>query len=116
MGGLRTTALDYAAFLIEIMAPRAAAPFRLTSASRQEMLRPQVQVDESTSWALGWEIQRTPRGSLIQHQGGQTGFQAFAAASVDRRSGYVILTNSANGWRVFYHERFVALTNQLLLE
>lgn len=41
--------------------------------------------------------------------------QAFTAASVDRRSGYVILTNSANGWKVFYNAQFVALIDQILL-
>jgi CubicO group peptidase (beta-lactamase class C family) len=115
MGGLRTTALDYAHFLIEILAPRAPAAFRLAAPTRQEMLRPQVRVDDSKSWALGWEFQRTPQGNLIQHEGGQTGFLAFTAASVDRKSGYVILTNSANGWKVFLDERFVSLVNQIVL-
>jgi CubicO group peptidase (beta-lactamase class C family) len=115
MGGLRTTAFDYANFLIEILDPRAAAPVRLSPATRQEMLRPQVKVDESNSWALGWEVHRTPRGNLIQHEGGQTGFLAFTAASVARRSGYVILTNSANGWKVFLNERFMSLINRILL-
>jgi CubicO group peptidase (beta-lactamase class C family) len=115
MGGLRTSALDYAKFLIEIIAPRAPAPFRLSSSTRQEMLRPQVKVDEAKSWALGWEAERTPHGNLIEHEGGQTGFLAFTAASVDRRSGYVILTNSANGWKIFLNERFVNLVNSILL-
>ena len=115
MGGLRTTALEYANFLIEILAPRSASPFRLATESRQEMLRPQVEVDDANDWALGWEIHRTPRGALIQHEGGQTGFLAFAAASVDRKTGYVILTNGANGWKVFFNERFVALVNRILL-
>jgi CubicO group peptidase (beta-lactamase class C family) len=115
MGGLRTTALDYANFLIEILAPRAASPFRLATESRQEMLSPQVQVDDANEWALGWELHRNPRGTLIQHEGGQTGFLAFAAASTDRQTGYVILTNGANGWKVFFNERFVALVNRILL-
>jgi CubicO group peptidase (beta-lactamase class C family) len=116
MGGLRTTALEYADFLIEILAPRVGAPFQLSAATRQDMLRPQVRVDDSNSWALGWEVHQTPRGDLIQHEGGQTGFLAFTAASVERRSAYVILTNSANGWKVFYDARFVALMNRILLE
>ena len=115
MGGLRTTALDYAHFLSEILAPRAATPVRLSPAIRQEMLRPQVKVDDSNWWALGWEIHRTPKGNLIQHEGGQTGFLAFTAASIDRRSGYVILTNSANGWKVFLNERFISVINRILL-
>ena len=115
MGGLRTTALDYANFLIEILAPRAPAAFRLTAPTRHEMLRPQVKVDDAKSWALGWETLRTPQGHLIEHEGGQTGFLAFTAASVDRKSGYVIFTNSANGWKVFLNERFVALINRIIL-
>ena len=115
MGGLRTTVLDYANFLIEVIAPRAAPPFRLSIPTRQEMLRPQVKVDGAKSWALGWELQHTPDGTLIEHQGGQSGFQAFAAASVERQSGYVILTNSESGWKIFYNEGFVALINHILL-
>jgi CubicO group peptidase (beta-lactamase class C family) len=115
MGGLRTTALDYANFLSEILDPRAATPVRLSPATRQEMLRPQVKVDDSNSWALGWEIHRTPRGNLTQHEGGQTGFLAFTAMSIDQRSAYVILTNSANGWKVFLNERFISLINRILL-
>jgi CubicO group peptidase (beta-lactamase class C family) len=116
MGGLRTTALDYANFLIEILAPRAPAPFRLTSSTRQEMLRPHAKVDDSKSWALGWEIERVPQGTLIEHEGGQTGFLAFTAAAVDRKSGYVIFTNSANGWKVFFNKQFVSLINRIVLD
>jgi hypothetical protein len=64
---------------------------------------------------LGWEINETPGGTLIQHQGGQAGVQAFTAASLERRAGYVILTNSDNGSRIFYDERFVSLVSSLLL-
>jgi CubicO group peptidase (beta-lactamase class C family) len=115
MGGLRTTALDYGAFLSEVLAPRTAPSFRLAAATRQEMLRPQVHVEGPKSWALGWEINDTPGGRLFQHQGGQAGAQAFTAASLERRSGYVILTNSDNGWKGFYDERFVGLANEILL-
>lgn len=115
MGGLRTTALDYANFLIEVLAPRAPAPFRLGEDSREQMFRPRVRVDEANWWGLGWEIHRTGSGSLIQHQGGQQGVQAFTAGSLAHRSGYVILTNSANGWKVFYNDGFVALMDRILL-
>lgn len=115
MGGLRTTALDYAAFLSEVLVPRTAPSFRLAEPTRQEMLRPQVHVEGPKSWALGWEINDTPGGRLFQHQGGQVGAQTFTAASLERRSGYVILTNSDNGWKVFYDERFVGLVTNMLL-
>ena len=116
MGGLRTTALDYANFLSEILDPSAAPPIRLPAAIRQEMFRQQVRVDDTNGWALGWEVHSTGQGDLIQHEGGQTGFLAFTAASVDRRSGYVILTNSANGWKVFLNERFNSLITRILLD
>ena len=79
------------------------------------MLRPHIRLDGPKSWALGWEINETPGGTLIQHQGGQAGVQAFTAASLERRAGYVILTNSDNGSRIFYDERFVSLVSSLLL-
>jgi CubicO group peptidase (beta-lactamase class C family) len=113
-GGLHTTATDYARFLLEILDPRPRDAFRLTKASLEEMLRTHVKVDASTSWALGWQVRHTPQGDIIQHQGGQGGFQAFTAASVARRSGYVMLTNSANGSEVFYDEEFSVAMDRLL--
>jgi len=113
VGGLHTTADDYARFLIAVMAPRRGRAF-LTESTRVDMLRPQVKVDATTSWGLGWQLRHTPGGPLIQHQGGQAGVQAFAAASVAKRSGFAIFTNSANGGRVFYDDRFTALMNRLL--
>ena len=115
MGGLRTTALELSNFLIEVMAPRASSRFRLSSAARREMVRPHVTIDAAKSWALGWEVNRTPNGTLIRHQGGHPGVQAFAAASIEKRSGYAILTNSENGWKVFYDDKFVALSHRILL-
>src|SRR3972149_3133762 len=115
MGGLRTTAIEYAVSLTEVLSPHVAAAFRLMPATRQEMLRPQIKVDAANSWALGWEIRHTPQGDLIQHQGGQSGVQAFAAASLARRSGYIILTNSDNGWKVFYDKRFIAAMDKIIL-
>jgi hypothetical protein len=78
------------------------------------MFRPQVTEKDGMSWALGWEIRHRPEGDLIQHQGGQRGFQAFTAASVERRNGYVILTNSDLGYRVYYDQRFTEAMDRLL--
>ncbi|HUF48996.1 MAG TPA: serine hydrolase domain-containing protein [Vicinamibacterales bacterium] len=113
-GGLHTTATDYAKFLIEVIDPGPADAFRLSKSSRDEMIRPHVKVDGSSSWALGWQVRHTPTGDLIQHQGGQGGVQAFTAASPARRSGYVILTNSANGMQVFYAPAFVDAMDRYL--
>lgn len=73
-GGLFTTATEYAQFFAEIVNPRPADAFRLTSGSRDEMVRPQVRVDDGSSWALGWRIVHGKGGDLITH-GGDNGIQ-----------------------------------------
>lgn len=97
-GGLRTTPTDYAKFLMEIIDPQADDAFRLTKGSLQEMLRPHVKRNAQSSWALGWEINHTENGDFIRHGGGNPGFDCFVAASVERKAGYIIMTNSQNGY------------------
>jgi CubicO group peptidase (beta-lactamase class C family) len=99
-GNLSTTANDYARFMIEVLDPRTNDGCCLTRASRDEMIRPQVKVDDSTSWALGWSILHDTRGTLISHAGDNPGFKAFMLASVERKSGYVMFTNSDSGFDV----------------
>jgi CubicO group peptidase (beta-lactamase class C family) len=97
-GELRTTPSDYAKFLIEILNPKPSDAFRLSEASLQEMLRPQVKRNPQSSWALGWEINHTENGDFIRHGGGNPGFDCLVAASVERKTGSVIMTNSQNGY------------------
>ena len=99
-GGLHTTASDYARFLIEVMAPASQDSFRLSDASRLEMIRPQVKVTGSMSWALGWQVQHKATGDVLSHGGDNPGFKALTAASIDKRRGFVILTNSDRGFDV----------------
>ena len=105
MGGLLTTATDYARFLIAIMDPKPADSFRLKEASIGEMLTPQVKVEDgheySISWALGWKVAKTTDfGVIVSHGGDQSGFHSLAEMSLSRKSGYVILTNGENGWKL----------------
>jgi len=65
--------------------------------SLAEMLRPHAKINDSISQALGWQIRHTEHGDFIMHSGGNPGFAAFAVASVPRKSGLVIMTNSDNG-------------------
>jgi CubicO group peptidase (beta-lactamase class C family) len=95
-GGLCTTPTDYAKFLIEIINPKPSDAFRLKKESLQEMLRPQVKRNAESSWALGWEINHTKNGDFLRHGGGNPGYACFVAASVERKSGYVIMTNGEN--------------------
>jgi len=86
--------------LIEVLDPKPSDAFRLTQTTRAEMLRPQVKVDESSSWALGWQRLHHKKGKLLSHGGDNPGFRAFVLASAERKSGYVILTNGDNGTEV----------------
>lgn len=98
-GGLCTTPTDYARFLIEILDPKPSDAFRLSKDSLKEMLRPQIKRNQQSSWALGWEINHTENGDFIRHGGGNPGFSCFVAASVERRTACVIMTNSEhNGY------------------
>jgi CubicO group peptidase (beta-lactamase class C family) len=97
-GGLCTTPMDYAKFLIEVIDPRPSDTFHLKKATLKEMLRPQVKRNSQSSWALGWEINQTGKGNFIRHGGGNPGYNCFVAASVERKSGFVIMTNSENGY------------------
>jgi hypothetical protein len=96
-GRLHTTPTEYAKFLIEAIDPKPSDTFRINSKSLKEMVRPQVKITDSSSWALGWQIQHTKNGDLIQHGGKNPGYQCFISASVERRSGVVIMTNGHNG-------------------
>jgi CubicO group peptidase (beta-lactamase class C family) len=98
LGGLCTTPTDYAKFVLEILDPKPSDDYRLTGNSLREMLRPQVKRNAESSWALGWEINHTPDGNFFRHSGGNPGFQCMVAASIERKSGYVIMTNSENGY------------------
>ncbi|MBL9186189.1 MAG: beta-lactamase family protein [Opitutaceae bacterium] len=119
-GGLHTTATDYARFLLEILDPKPSDEFRLNQRSLAEMVRPQVKLDEqqkidgANAWALGWAVQQRATGNVIVHSGGQSGFRSLAMASVDRRSGFIILTNGDNGGNVVYDQALGAVLNRLL--
>ena len=99
-GGLQTTPTDYAKFLIEVINPKASDAFRLNKESLEEMLRPQVKINDSISQALAWKIRHTDKDNFIIHGGGNPGFAAFVAASIERKSGLVIMTNGDNGYLV----------------
>ena len=94
VGGLCTTPTDYAKFLIELIDPKPADAFRLNEKSRAEMLRPQIRSSPWSDWALGWEVDHTETGDVIRHGGGNPGYACLVAASLEHRTGYVLMTNA----------------------
>jgi CubicO group peptidase (beta-lactamase class C family) len=105
-GGLHATPTDYAKFLIEVIDPKPSDAFRLKKESVEEMVRPHVKTNDkySSSWALGWQVHHTESGNVICHGGYNTGFHSFAAASVKRKSGFVIMTNGDNAGEIIINK------------
>jgi len=64
-----------------------------------EMVRPQVKLTDRVSWGLGWAIDRTPvGGDVISHSGDNPGFKTLTAASIQRKSAFMIMTNGDRGF------------------
>lgn len=98
-GGLHTTPREYARFLIELVDPKPSDAYRLTADSLKEMVRPQIKVTNSISWGLGWAIEHKKTGAdVISHSGDNPGFKALTAASVDKKSAFIIMTNGDRGF------------------
>jgi CubicO group peptidase (beta-lactamase class C family) len=112
-GALLATPTDYANCLIEAIAPSGSGPFRLRKATVAEMLRPQVKTNDefSSSWALGWQIQQT---GVINDGGDNTGFLSHALASIENRSGFVIMTNGERGGQLIVKLLMSELMQRLL--
>lgn len=56
---------------------------------------------EGIGMGMGWMVFRYAGETVITHSGSDSGEQALAFFIPERRSGLVIITNSANGRRVF---------------
>ncbi|QBD75473.1 class A beta-lactamase-related serine hydrolase [Ktedonosporobacter rubrisoli] len=93
---LQTTPSDYARFLCALLEP-SAAPGTLSLAWREEMLRPQVQLEAEVAWGLGWGLQNTKDGWACWHSGDNPGFKNFTLAYPQIQIGMVIMTNGDGG-------------------
>ena len=60
----------------------------------------QPETQPPASYALGWMVWHLDTGDVINHGGDNPGFKAFAAASVARKSGLVLMTNGDAGLQV----------------
>ncbi|MBD1938387.1 serine hydrolase domain-containing protein [Microcoleus sp. FACHB-68] len=99
-GSLRTTATDYAKFLIAMMEPAVNDPFRLNEQSLEIMLQQNSRISQSLGWGLGWGLERTNDGDFFWHWGDSGIFKSFTLGSKRSKTGMVILTNSENGLRI----------------
>lgn len=87
---LHTSAADYAKFMVALLADDAL--LTLSTAAP-------VAVDPALGirWGLGWGMERGQDDATIWQWGNNTGYRAFAMASVRSGDGFVMLTNSENG-------------------
>ena len=117
---LHSTSQDFSIFISAVMNPSPGNPGHLGNEWTQEMLRTQVQVNDSApwhpgypkkkivlndlvGWGLGWGIQKTSQGDSIWHWGDNGNYRAFAIGYVADRSGMVVMTNGKNGQRLIRH-------------
>ncbi|MEM7553330.1 MAG: serine hydrolase domain-containing protein [Cyanobacteria bacterium P01_A01_bin.84] len=107
-GSLRTTAADYAQFIIAMMqsgaidssANSSSNNFRLTESSLKQMLTPQTKISRSIDWGLGWGLEKTNKDNFFWHWGDLVTFKSFVMGSRNLQTGIVILTNSQNGLKI----------------
>lgn len=118
-GGLTTTAKDFSEFIIGLFTPEESDPYRLNRKSLEEMFRPQVRlpedqkIDGAGSWALGWAVQERANGNIVLHSGGHSGFKSLVMVSIERKSGFVMLTNGDSGGYLVYDQELGNVLNRL---
>jgi CubicO group peptidase (beta-lactamase class C family) len=70
---------------------------RLVSAANLAVTRtPKVSLTDKLVYAMGWIVSMTPKGNVIWHNGGTSGFGAFIGFSPATHVGIVVLTNEEN--------------------
>ena len=109
---LYTTPAEYARLMLTLQRPELLGTRALTRGSIDRMLERQVRVDDddavprpgfaksvATYRALGWSLEVTPEGDIVQHSGSNSsGFKAFGQFNPAKGSGLVIFANGDGGY------------------
>jgi CubicO group peptidase (beta-lactamase class C family) len=106
---LYTTAADYARFVISVMNNEGVSPeiarerLEYTTDLRGDDCAglSREECPTSIGMGMGWMVFRYEGETIITHSGSDSGEQALAFFIPERRAGLVIITNSANGRRIF---------------
>lgn len=99
-GSLRTTAQEYARFIMAMMQSGTVDSYLLTESSLNQMLRSQIQLNDYLDWGLGWGLEYSDNHQYFWHWGDASIYKSFAIASRELGTGVVILTNSQNGLKI----------------
>jgi CubicO group peptidase (beta-lactamase class C family) len=98
---MHTTATEYAKFIVEIIRQNPGNKSHLSQQVENEMLKPQVKVNDSLSWGLGWGIQQPKTEESYFHWGNNNNrFKNFVVFSRNRKIALVVFTNSGNGLKL----------------
>jgi CubicO group peptidase (beta-lactamase class C family) len=98
---MHTSAAEYAKFIVEIIKQNRKDTTHLSETVVTEMLKPQVKVNDSLAWGLGWGIQQPKSEESYFHWGNNNNrFKNFVVFSRNRKIGLVIFTNSGNGLKL----------------
>lgn len=99
-GSFLTTIEDYTRFLEHVLEGSNGTHGVPTQLWR-EMVTPKIALNSALSWGLGWGIQRDERGDVLWHWGANGTFRNFALVDLRDRRAVVVLTNSANGTKLY---------------
>lgn len=84
------------------------------------MVTPQIAAPEENgvpaSWGLGWQLQQRPRGVVFAHGGYNPGYHSYVAASRERQSGVVVMTNADHAYPLLQTVVLQQLDRLLALE
>ena len=113
-GSMETTIADYTRFVAALMQGKAIA-----QQSIQEMLSPQITIytkhqfpslnSDTTSanrniklsYGLGWGLFTSPHGKAFFKEGHDDGWEHYMISFPDKKSSFIIMTNSSNGESIF---------------
>lgn len=109
---LYTTPTEYARLMLTLARPDLLGEHALTGASVALMLQRQLRVADgdavarpgaarsvATYRALGWSLDVTPEGDIVQHSGSNSsGFKSFGQFNPAKGSGLVIMANGDGGY------------------
>jgi CubicO group peptidase (beta-lactamase class C family) len=111
---LYTTPSEYAQLMLTLQRPESLGRGALTSATVGLMLERQLRVDDedaivrpglaqsvATYRALGWSLDVTPEGDIVEHSGANSsGFRSFGQFNPAKGSGLVVFANGDSGSRL----------------
>jgi CubicO group peptidase (beta-lactamase class C family) len=100
-GSLITSVNDYARFMIRLMDRPLRDEFDLSEAGRRQMLTPQTKINSALAWGLGVGLEQEGNENVFWHWGDNGTFKTFMMGDAATRSGVVVLTNAANGHRLW---------------